>query len=45
MSAGILKINLINPSFTKPFGTNIFYQGERGSDGPPAISETVAQLT
>ena len=34
----------LNPSFTKPFGTHTFYQGERGRSDPPAISKTAAPV-
>ena len=36
---------IINPSFSKPFGTHTFYQGGGGgSSRPPAISKTVAPM-
>ena len=36
------QIPFINPSFTKPFGADTFYQG--GSAGPPAILKTIASM-
>ena len=36
---------LLNPSFTKPFGTHTFYQGGGvGQTLPPTISKTVTPM-
>ena len=46
----ITMVLLLNPSFTKPFGTHTFYQGGGGGGGggggePPAILKTVAPMS
>ena len=41
---GARKTRIVNPSFTKPFGTHTLYQGVGVGRNPPAISKTVAPM-